>query len=54
LTLNRKVTKPGASYFERMYAANVERMAAKDAMDAMNGKRPGTAAAAASDWMGSA
>ena len=40
------VTKPGASYFERMYAANVERMAAKDAMDALQGKgggRPGTA-----------
>ena len=35
--------KPGASYFQRMYAANVERMAAKDAMDALEGKRPGTA-----------
>lgn len=35
------VTKAGASYFERMYAANVERMAAKDAMDTLR-KRPGT------------
>ena len=35
--------KPGASYFQRMYAANVERMAAKDAMDTLQGKRPGTA-----------
>jgi hypothetical protein len=41
------VVKSGASYFERMYAANVERMAAKDAMDALSGKRPSTASASA-------
>ena len=41
------VIRPGASYFDRMYAANVERMAAKDAMDALknNAHRPATALA---------
>ena len=33
------VPRAGASYFERLYANNVERMAAKDAVDAMGDKR---------------
>jgi len=33
------VPRAGASYFERLYANNVERMAAKDAVDALGDKR---------------